>query len=207
MITVTVPENATGKVYVKVNGVGYYADIINGKAKIVLPDLKAGKYNAIVSYDGDDNYLPDNTTTDFVVTKYESKVDAIGDEIHQGEDGNIVIDVPKDAKGTVTIKVDGRTFTAKVKDGKAVFKVPGLTKGTYQVDVYFSGDAKYKPSHSKTEIIVKHEEPPVPDDGGFNHASAQMGISLSSYATGNPILVLLLIVLAIGTTQIRRFRK
>ena len=31
--------------------------------------------------------------------------------------------------------------------------------------------------------------------------------SLSAYATGNPILVLLIMILAIGTTQLRRFKK
>ena len=33
------------------------------------------------------------------------------------------------------------------------------------------------------------------------------GISLSDYPTGNPILVLLIMILAMGTTQLRRFKK
>ena len=207
VITVTVSENATGKVFAKVNGVGYYADIINGKAKIVLSDLPAGKYDIAVMYEGDENYLPDNTTAKFTVSKHDSPTQATADDIYQGEDGNIVVNVPKDAKGSVTIKVNGRTFTAKVKNGKAVFVVPGLSNGVHDIDVYYSGDGKYKPSHTKTQINVNGDDSPNHEEGSAKHASAEMGISLSDYPTGNPIFVLLLIVLMVGETQIRRFRK
>ena len=134
IITVNVPSDATGKVLVKINGVGYYADIINGKAKVIIPDLPAGKYTATVYYQGDDKYLPsDNVTTTFTVSKANAPISASADDIDEGEDATVVVKLPKDATGTVTITIDGKKYTATVKDGKAVFIIPGLTRGKYQI--------------------------------------------------------------------------
>ena len=209
-ITVTVPEDATGQVLVEINGIGYYADIINGKAKVVIPKLNSGEYTAKVTYIGDDNYESSATTVKFTVKKQDSDISAVSEDVNIGEDATVTIKLPKDATGTVTITVDGKKFTAKVFDGKAVFVIPGLSAGEYNAVVYYSGDSKYNSSTTETTINVH-------DNGGGNgtpeHPSAEIdlgskgGIALSDYATGNPIWMLLLIILAVGSTQIRRFRK
>ena len=46
-----IPSDATGRVMVDINGVGYYADIVNGKAKVIVPELPSGKYTAKVTYE------------------------------------------------------------------------------------------------------------------------------------------------------------
>ena len=209
VITVTVPKDATGRVLVDINGVGYYADIVNGKAKVIVPELPSGKYTAKVTYEGDDKYLPSTTTTKFTVTKNAAPISASGDEIPQGKDATVVVKVPSDATGTVTITVDGKKYTAEVKDGKAVFVIPGLTKGDHGVTAVYSGDKKYDANDTITDIEVVY--PDNPNNGG-DHGEADVahngdGIDLSQHATGNPILVLLLIIIVIGSTQIRRFRK
>ena len=203
VITVNVPSDATGRVLVKIDGVGYYADIINGKAKIVIPNLSPGKYEVTVTYEGDDKYLESNTTTSFTVSKTSTPVKATGDEIHEGEDATVVIKLPSDATGTVTIVVDGKKYTTDVIKGQAVFVIPGLAKGTYTVPVYYSGDDKYDANEST--VIIKVDSRGSDGDGG--NEPSQEGISLSSYSTGNPIWILLLIALAIVSTRIRRFRK
>ena len=204
VIVVTVPSDATGKVCVKIDGVGYYGDIINGKAKIIVHELPIGNYKVTVVYEGDDKYLPSNTTASFIVSKPSAPISANGDTIQQGQDATIVIELPKDATGTVTIVVNGKKYTANVVNGKAVFKIPGLPKGSYNVPTFYSGDKKYSANFTMTTVVV---EDSGSDHPGENHASAESELSLSRYSTGNPILVLLLIILAMCTTQIRRFRK
>ena len=201
VITVIVPKDATGRVLVDINGVGYYGTIVNGKAKVLIPELPAGKYTAKVTYEGDDKYLPSTTTTKFTVTKVKTPIIATGDEIDQGQDATVVVKVPSDATGTVTITVDGKKYTAEVRNGKAVFYVPGLTKGDYKVTASYSGDKKYEANDTVTDIEVYFHESPYHNGGG------EGAMGLSKHATGNPILVLLLVILAIGSTQIRRFRK
>ena len=205
-IKVTVPSDATGIITVTINGVDYSGEIVNGKVNINVPNLPAGKYSALVTYSGDDKYLPCNTTTEFEVYKTSTPISASGDYIVVGEDGKVVINLPSDATGTVTITVDGKKYTSKVVDGKAMFKVPGLAKGVHVVYVYYSGDDKYDANETVTEIVVDGDDP-VPHRNGSSIYEGKAGIDLSNYPTGNPIFVLLLIVLTIGTTQIRRFRK
>ena len=198
----TVPKDATGRVLVDIDGVGYYGTIVNGKAKVVIPELPSGKYTAKVTYEGDDKYLPSTTTTKFTVTKAKTPISATGDEIEQGQDATVVVKVPSDATGTVTITVDGKKYTAEVKNGKAVFTVPGLSSGDHDVTASYSGDKKYEANDTITDIDVI----PGHDDNGGEKAK-HVGATLTKHATGNPIFVLLLVILAIGSTQIRRFRK
>ena len=117
-----------------------------------------------------------------------------------GEDGTVVVTLPSDATGTVTIDVDGKQYTAQVKDGKAVFKVPGLDKGKHKVSVFYSGDSKYAANETTTDINVE-------GNGSPHHGDNKSGIDLTVHKTGNPLLIVLLVLLAIVSTQIRRFRK
>ena len=201
IITVEVPSDATGRVLVKVNGVGYYGDVINGKAKVVIPGLSGGDYTAEVLYEGDDKYLPSAATyVKFTVAKSTVPISAKGDMEVSGDDASVVVKLPKDATGTVTITVDGKTYSAEVINGEARFDIPGLDVGSHVVYVHYSGDAKYDANDTVTAIIIE-------SNGSSGDGDSSEGISLSKYATANPIWVLLLIILAIGSTQIRRFRK
>ena len=205
------PGDATGIVLVNMGGVGYYAAIVNGTADIIIPELPNGVYIANVYYNGDGKYLPSNTTVKFTVSKLKAPIDASGDEIKEGNDATVVVRVPKDATGTVTITVDGKTYTEKVKDGKAVFVIPGLVKGDWNVDASYSGDKKYEANDTITDILVYR--PDIRDNSTENNtdnepaSQVRDGINLSDYPTGNPILIIFLILIALGVSRVRRFKK
>ena len=212
IIASVLPKDATGRVLVDINGVGYYGTIINGKAKVVVPELFAGKYAAKVTYEGDDKYLPSKTTTSFTVTKVKTPIRADGDEIWQGENATVIVKVPKDATGTVTINVKGTEYTAEVEDGKAVFSVPNLSKGDYGVTAKYSGNKKYEANGTITDIEVHHKDHGKNNtnqtkNGSVKQNAVKGAVNLADYPTGNPILILLVVLLAIGLTQIRRFKK
>lgn len=61
------PSQATGFVTVYIEGSEYGASFYNGKTVIGVPSLKAGNYNAIVFYEGDQYYAPLNKTISFKV--------------------------------------------------------------------------------------------------------------------------------------------
>ena len=209
VITVDVPKDATGQILVEINGVGYYADIVNGKAKVIIPKLGAGKYTAKVTYVGDDKYSSISTTTTFTVKKMDSGISAIGDEIFVGEDATVTIKLPKDATGTVTITIEGKKYTTEVHNGQAVFVIPGLSEGIYEAVVQYSGDDKYNSSLTVTTVTVHDNGHGNDINNGFSHSISlndEKGVNLSAYATGNPIWILLLLLLAAISTQIRRFR-
>lgn len=193
---------------VKINGVGYYADVVNGKAKIILPELPAGKYKLKVKYEGDDKYLPwEDTYVEFTVSKVKASISVSGDDIEVGDDATVTVHLPEDATGTVTITVEGKKYTVAVKDGAAVFSIPDLSEGVYTVTVYYSGDDKYDPSETTTTITVEGDHHKNKTDGK-NHTSIKSeGILLSNYPTANPIWILLLLLVATVSTQLRRFKK
>lgn len=188
----------------------YSGEIINGKVNIVIPNLPAGKYEAIITYDCDDKYLSSTTKTKFEVRKNSAPVSANDDYIKIGDDGTVVVNLPRDATGTVTIIVNGHKYTMHVIDGKAEFKIPGLKKGDHDVIILYSGDDKYAANETVTKIVVfddnneTHNETHESVARGFKDKN---GISLSAYPTANPILVLMIMILAMGTIQLGRFKK
>ena len=207
IITATVPKDATGRVLVDIDGVGYYGTVENGKAKIIIPELASGKYTTKITYEGDDKYLPSTTTVSFKVSKVNAPISADADDIYHGEDATVVVNVPEDATGTVTITVNGKTYTQEVKNGKAIFTVPGLTKGDYDIIASYSGDRKYDANDSITDIEVHfNETPDEPEHSHYIYNAEKRG--LEKYPTGNPILALILMLLiAVGFGGIRKFRK
>ena len=213
VITVTVPSDAKGIVLVDINGVGYYAEVINGKAKVVVPDLPAGKYTAKVTYQGDDKYSESKTiTTSFTVSKSKAPISVTGDLVVEGEDANVVVKLPKDATGTVTIIVEGQKYTSLLKDGIARFNFSGLPVGIHDAKVIYSGDKKYDSNSTWTEIVIKGDENHNGSDDHTHHSQysdkySSGGVSLADYPTANPIWILLLILVTVCTTQIRRFKK
>ncbi|WP_298521340.1 Ig-like domain repeat protein [uncultured Methanobrevibacter sp.] len=202
VIVASLPSDATGQVLVRINGIGYYGTVENGKANVIVPNLKSGSYTAEVTYEGDEKYLSSNTTTSFKVSPSSTPISAFGDEIDVGEDAVVVIDLPSDATGTVTIRIDGKTLTTDVSDGRAVFVIPGLSEGIYIVNVYYSGDVNYPANETVTHVIVNDNH-----DRNDTNISAHAGVELSGYPTGNPILIALLAMLSIGSVRFRRFRK
>ena len=160
-ITVTVPDDATGNVTITVGGKTYTAPVEDGKVVFNVSGLKAGNYTVKAKYSGDHKYLPGNATSKFSVTKNKPQVSADSNDINVGDKEKITVNVPKDATGKVTIEVNGKKYTAPVKDGKAVFNVPGLKAGKYTVKAHYSGDAKYLPSDATTKFTVSKVKPDI----------------------------------------------
>ncbi|WP_407379214.1 Ig-like domain repeat protein [Methanobrevibacter sp.] len=195
--------DAKGNITITVDGRNYTSPVENGKAQFTVPGLKAGEYDVEAYYSGDDKYLPSNATGEFKVSKFTPTINTEAPDIKVGEDGVITVTVPSDATGTITIVVEGKEYTATIDNGKAIFVVPGLSEGTHEIKVYYSGDDKYNPIDGIGSIRVL----PLDKNKTSPDAIPSKGVDLTSYPTGNPILVMLLVMMLIGSTAIRRFKK
>ncbi len=203
------PEGVSGNVTVTVDGKKYILPIDeNGKATLVVSGLKAGKKLVTVEYNGTILYRPSENSTTFNVLKLKPTIDVFAPEITVGDDGVITVIVPKDATGTITIEIEGRRYSAPIENGKAVFIVPGLKVGKHLIKVYYSGDGKYLSANTTGSIKVK----PLKENKTDNKTTTSTkyshgGVSLNQYPTGNPIWMIVCVLLSICTIQLRRFKK
>ena len=66
ILSVSIDKEATGNINVHVSGKKYSKEIANGETSFDLSNLDGGKtYSVMISYDGDENFLENNTTVEF----------------------------------------------------------------------------------------------------------------------------------------------
>lgn len=203
------PAGATGNVTVTLEGKTYNLKIVDGKASLIVPGLKVGTKNVTVVYNGNVVYRPSENSTTFKVLKLVPPIDVTAPDITVGDDGIITVKVPKDATGTITIEIEGKRYTQPIVDGVAVFIIPGLKVGIHDIKAFYSGDDVYLPANTTGSIKVKpiKNETPPKNETERHYYTTGSGVLLSDYPTANPILVLILALLAIGSTQLRRLKK
>ena len=144
VISVALPEDATGNVIVNINGKNYTAIVKYGVASVTISNLANGTYSVSVFYNGDDTYMPMENSTKFTVSKvsdYNMTVDIA--DIIKGENATITVTVPKDGTGSVVVTINGTDYKGTVTNGTAKVIIPGLDEGTYKVVTFYTGDAKY----------------------------------------------------------------
>ena len=144
VISVALPEDATGEVIISVNGKNYPVMTKYGMASVTISDLANGTYSVDVFYNGDDIYAPIKNSTAFTVSKvsdYNMTVDIA--DIVKGENATITVSVPEDGTGSVIVTINGTDYNGTVVNGTAKVIIPGLDEGSYKVVTFYTGDNKY----------------------------------------------------------------
>ena len=145
-----------GTVTINVEGTTYSADVNNGIANVTVKLPSPGEYNVTPTYKYE-NIIADTNITLNVSSRPVDKiiVGNVTDFI------NAVVNVPVVVvdtngslvhNGTITINLEGNTYTGNVNDGVAqvTITVPS-TEGTYTADVTYTGDSGTK----TTQMSVK----------------------------------------------------
>ena len=137
IVTVNVtPGNATGIVMISIGERGFYANVTDGVAKVILSGLKAGEYNDIVvRYSGDDIYNESFTTVSFIVSP---KPD-IDYNASTGNGSVIVITVGDNStNGTIQIIIDNVTYNGTVVNGTAIVNLTNVTPGDHNATIIYT---------------------------------------------------------------------
>ena len=159
-------EDATGTISIIIdNGLlNKTIPLVNGCAEIRIdeslfdndPEHKYGLHTYEIIYSGDETHEEMSRSGNFTVA-YILKDNIIKEGYPYRQYYIIIITVPSDAKGDVTIVVDGQTYTAPAVNGQAEFKVTGLDElGQYPVNVSYSGDEKYPESGYVNSLNVEY---------------------------------------------------
>ena len=149
------------------------------------------------------NILPLNTTTtsEDVSGTVGDKKDITADIVDQNGDPV--------QNGTAVLKVNGKEYTAEVKDGKAVFKGVELTENTTATIEYLGNDY-YNPSNTTIQITVtapeEPEEPEEPVDEPVDEPEEEPSTPVAEKAVpvtpaaGNPIALVVVALLSLVST-------
>ena len=157
-ITVIVNDIATGNVTVTVDGKDYFGEISDSVAEIIVPNLGAGNYTAVVSYAGDDNVNENSTDVSFTVDKISDYEIESEENLSSIADGTITVTLPEDANGKVTITINNETYTADVVNGTAVVDIPSIIPGDYDYVVAYSDDDNYEDGVSLGSVSIPKED-------------------------------------------------
>ena len=190
IVSVILPDGATGSVTITVDGKNYVAIVKYGVTSVAISDLAKGKYNVSVKYSGDNKYLTSENTTQFSVAKVSDYNVTVGiGDIIEGENASVIVVVPDDGTGEVIITINGKEYKGSVDNGVAKVIIPDLKEGTYKVVTFYTGDNKYDSMIVNGTITVNKNtgttlimEELVKYVGGSQRLSAKL---VDAY--GNPI--------------------
>lgn len=169
-------KDANGNLLVnKTVQVAYNGEIYNkitdnqGRVGLQVNLAKAGTYPITISFAGDDTYNASPLTlAKLTVTKKKTTIKA-SNKVFKAKKKSKKISVtlktvknPYDKKTylksgkKVTLKVKGKTYTAKInKKGVAKFTIKLTKKGKYKAKIKFAGDDTYKASSKTIKIRIK----------------------------------------------------
>ena len=157
IITIVVPNDATGVVEIIVNGKKETLNLTGGVASLVLDDLVAGNYNVTVNYSGDDKYLASSNSTSFTVSKIDDyQIIVATPGIIAGENGIIYVSLPDGATGTITVKINNKTYVVNVTGDVTEIAIDPLEEGVVMITTTYSGDNKYASKVENGNITVVH---------------------------------------------------
>jgi hypothetical protein len=157
-LIVKVNSDATGNVSAEVNRNNYSAAIADGSAVISIPGLKSGAYDVLIRYDGDERYDAGINTTSVMVKRVMS-ADEMSISLNAAKESasEFTIRLPIDAKGNLTVIVDGKEkYSVSLVNGAATVAVGKLSDGKHSIQVIYSGDGNYSGISKSTVVNVKN---------------------------------------------------
>ena len=163
-ITVS-PATASGTVTVTEGGTALgTATITNGAGTLALAAkaLKPGTHLLVLGYSGNATHLGSTNTIAVLVDKAGPKVKVKVDrDLTKGEGTKAVVKVSAPdgievtGKVKLVIKGTGKSFKAKVVDGKAVFDLPKFTKaGTFTLRAVYLGNDLLTRGEKQVDVTV-----------------------------------------------------
>ena len=210
VVSISVNENATGKVTLTFNGVESAVDISNGRGSFTVLNLAEGNYSVLVRFAGDDHYLAFNVTAAFSVTSSDNPINGTGnnteanatnitktrpdltvsvDNITVGEPASVSISVNENATGMVTLIFNGVESAVDISNGRGSFTVLNLAEGNYSVLVRFAGDDHYLASNVTAAFSVTASDNPVNGTGNITRSSPDLTVSAEDIVAGETAVI------------------
>lgn len=184
VLNVILPEDATGKVSVLMDGKNVSEVSVTGKMSISLGDIEFKNYYIEVRYSGDNNYTSAGIAKDIEIEKFMPNITANSVEITEGETATLEVGIDEKASGIILFDAGKKHYFDYISSGRAVFNLDDLAAGNYSVNIIYLGDAKYKKSSITVNVTVKSVVEPVVPEMNISIVGGSVDVSLPSDATG-----------------------
>ncbi|MBE6512066.1 MAG: Ig-like domain repeat protein [Methanobrevibacter olleyae] len=167
-----------------------------------------GTYPSKAEYSGTDYYNEAENESDVVVMPLDTTTESQDVSGQPGDKMDITADIVDQngnpvKNGTAVLKVNGKEYTAEVKDGKAKFKDVELPDESTEATIDYLGNEYYNPSSTTIQITVTQpEEPEEPVDEPEEEPStpaAEKTVPVTP-AAGNPIALVVVALLSLVST-------
>ena len=138
-----------------VDGNTYDKIVDGGKVVFNVDGLAKGNYTVAANFNtSDEKYNGNSNSTKFEVTARYTNLDVVVSPITYGEDAKIVVTVPVNATGYVTLTIGDDTYLVNIKDGNANFTISNLEPGVVNLEIAYSGDDDYYANTTNANITV-----------------------------------------------------
>jgi hypothetical protein len=145
--TIAITNNTAA--VVTINGNAYV--IKDGKVDIDTTTLAAGSYTVVANITEGDKYLASSDTATFTISKVAAPAVVIDVESSVVEGTDLAVEVTvAGATGTVTINGEEK----QLNNSKASAIIKNVTVGDLNINVVYSGDAKYLNASNSTTVNV-----------------------------------------------------
>ena len=151
-----ITENSTGDVIVSLDG---FTTKVSGN-EITLPTLTVGKYTLNVTTNVDENHNNVTKSTTITINKATPSMNVIVEpaaNITTKDEVILIISLPSDATGEVTVKINGKKTEVKSANETITINLNNQA-GDYVVDTTYSGDKNYESDMATTEYTVSKAE-------------------------------------------------
>ena len=204
-IFISANQTENGICLIDVGDGKYYAKLLNGKGNVTISNLKAGKYDVLINYLGNNFDKSENVTTTITVKEnntarldtiitVDPKFSRVANDYSAGERGDFFYAVLTDINGnplvnkTVYIAVNGPIYNATTDEqGRAGLQVNLAAANTYTYALSFLGDDQYNaaPLASSKLTVTKKSTSITAGNKAFK-AKATKTISVTLKTTKNP---------------------
>ncbi|WP_405289907.1 Ig-like domain repeat protein, partial [Methanobrevibacter sp.] len=160
-VRVNLPSDATGVVLISVGEISKTIIIKNGVASCEISNLTGGVQPITAKYDGDNNYYSNFESTQINVSRIDTPIIILADDIEHGENLEVSVKLDNRATGNVIISIDDITQSVKIINGSATTTISSLTSGVKTINAKYDGDANFNSVMSSKNITVTESSPSI----------------------------------------------
>ena len=141
-INVTLPQNASGNLTIKIGEKNY---IFNINDIISVSSSVSGNNTINITYNGDNYFNTCSALASIIVEKLNIPDENKKINVANGTSPLFTVTLSNDVTGNVTITINSKDYILKLTNGSASLKVLDLYPDNYNAKIVFSGDNKYNP--------------------------------------------------------------